>query len=268
MSESGYSKSQRLQGKAAVITGANRGIGRATAEAFAAEGASLMLCDLDGANLPEIASAAGELGVEAAHRVTDVTRPEDVEAVMAEAEGAFGRIDVLVNCAGIFQSLKFLDYSLEDWNRVLAVNVTGTMLCCQAALRRMTVRGSGKIVNLASVAGRMGGPLRAGYSASKHAVIGLTRCLALEFAGAGITVNAICPGMVDTDMFAEVVRGDAENLGRKDHENMLAELMKRSPQGRYIQPQEIAALAVYLASPAADAMTGQAITLDGGMVMQ
>lgn len=268
MSESGYSQSQRLQGQVAVITGANRGIGRATAEAFAAEGASLMLCDLDGANFPEIASAAEAQGVEAAHRVADVTRPEDAEAVMSEAEERFGRIDVLVNCAGIFQSLKFLDYSLEDWNRVLAVNVTGTMLCAQAALRRMTARGSGKIVNLSSVAGRMGGPLRSGYSTSKHAVIGLTRSLALEFAGAGITVNAICPGMVETDMFAEVVRGDAENLGRKDPEVMLTELMKRSPQGRYIQPQEIAALAVYLASPAADAMTGQAVTLDGGMVMQ
>ena len=186
---------------------------------------------------------------------------------MAAAERRFGRIDVLVNAAGIFQARRFLDYPLEDWNQVLAVNLTGTMLCCQAALRRMVPRQAGKLINLSSAAGRAGGRFRAGYAASKHAVVGLTRCLALEFAQDGITANAICPGMVETDMFASVVRQDAELLGERDVAALHAQLLTRSPQRRMIRAAEIAGLAAYLASPEADSFTGQAVGLDGGMVM-
>jgi len=196
-----------------------------------------------------------------------VTRPAEVEAVMSAAEQHFGQIDVLVNAAGIFQARRFLDYDLEDWNRVLAVNLTGTMLCCQAALRRMVPRKSGRLINLSSAAGRAGGRFRAGYSTSKHAVVGLTRCLALEFAQEGITANAICPGMVETEMFASVVRQDAELLGERDVEGLHAHLLTRSPQRRMIRPEEVAGLAAYLASPEADSFTGQAVGLDGGMVM-
>ena len=259
---------RRLHDKVAVVTGANQGMGRAIALAFAAQGAQLVLCDLNGSNLPEIVKEAGAEGVDAEHTTADVTRPQDVEAVMQGAEQRFGRIDILVNCAGIFQSRRFLDYTLEDWNDIMNVNLTGTFLCCQAALRRMVPRRSGKLINLASVAGRIGGPFRAGYAASKHAVIGLTRCLALEFAEHGINANAICPGMVDTDMFEGVVRQEAELLGVKDTQAMLATLLKRSAQQRLIRPEEIALLAVYLASPESDGMTGQAVTLSGGMVMQ
>jgi len=262
------SSARRLEGRAAVVTGANQGIGRAIAERFAAEGAALFLCDLRDDHFAEIAQTAADHGGECDGRTGDVTRPEAMDAVMAAAEQRFGRIDVLVNAAGIFQSRRFLDYGLDDWNRVLAVNVTGTMLASQAALRRMVPRGSGKVINMASVAGRLGGPYRAGYSTSKHAVIGLTRCLAAEFAPHGITVNAICPGMVDTDMFAAVVREDAEIAGERDVAAMHARLMQRALLGRMIRPQEIAGLAAYIASPDADAMTGQAVTLDGGMVMQ
>jgi NAD(P)-dependent dehydrogenase (short-subunit alcohol dehydrogenase family) len=258
---------RRLEGQVAVITGANQGMGRAIAERFAAEGARLFLMDLSDGNLPAIAQAAADQGSEAAHRAGDVTRPADVEAAMAAAEQRFGRIDVLVNAAGIFQARRFLDYPLEDWNRVLAVNLTGTMLACQAALRRMLPRRSGRLINLASAAGRTGGRLRSGYSASKHAVVGLTRCLALEFAADGITANAICPGMVETDMFASVVRQDAELLGERDVAAMHARLLHRSPQRRMIQAAEIAGLAAYLASPEAGSFTGQAVGLDGGMVL-
>ncbi len=259
---------RRLHDKVAVVTGANQGIGRAIALAFAAQGAHLVLCDLNDSNLPEIVKEAGAEGVDAEHTTVDVTRPREVEAVMGEAEQRFGRIDILANCAGIYHSRRFLDYPLEDWNHLMNVNLTGTFLCCQAALRRMVPRRSGKIINLASVAGRMGGPFRAGYAASKHAVIGLTRCVALEFAEHGINANAICPGMVDTDMFEGVVRQEAELLGVKDTQAMLATMLKRSAQQRLIRPEEIALLAVYLASPESDGMTGQAVTLSGGMVMQ
>jgi NAD(P)-dependent dehydrogenase (short-subunit alcohol dehydrogenase family) len=251
----------------AVITGANQGIGRAIAERFAGEGARLFLTDLNTEHFGQIAEQAARQGSEADQCRGDVTRPADMEAAMAAAERRFGHIDVLVNAAGIFQARRFLDTALEDWNRVLAVNLTGTMLACQAALRRMVPRRRGKLINLSSVAGRTGGRFRAGYSTSKHGVVGLTRCLAVEFAGDGITANAICPGMVETDMFASVVRQDAELLGERDVAGLHATLLKRSPQGRMVRPQEIAGLAAYLASPDADSVTGQALSLDGGMVM-
>ncbi len=256
-----------LDGKTAFITGANRGIGKAIASAYAGAGANLFLLDLRTDQLSNIAEEAKLQGVRAVYLQGDVTRPEEVEQAMATAEDEVGGIDVLVNCAGIYQSQPFLDYKLEDWNRVLEVNVTGTFLCSQAALRRMTQRGRGKIINLSSVAGRVGSKFRAGYSTSKHAVIGLTRCIAIEFAEHGITANAICPGMVDTDMFASVVQGDAEIMG-VDPETMLGMLQKRALQQRLLRPDEIARLAIYLASPASDGMTGQAITYSAGMVMQ
>jgi NAD(P)-dependent dehydrogenase (short-subunit alcohol dehydrogenase family) len=259
---------RRLQGLVAVVTGGNQGIGRAIAERFGAEGARVFLCDRNDAHFAEIAAAIGAGGSEAAGTTGDVTRPADMEAAMTAAVARFGQLDVLVNAAGIFESRRFLDYALEDWNRMLAVNVTGTMLASQAALRHMVPRGRGKIVNLSSVAGRLGGRFRAGYSTSKHAVIGLTRCLATEFAEHGITVNAICPGMVDTEMFTNLVAQDAELAGERDVAGVHARLMQRALLHRMIRPAEIAALAAYLASPDADAMTGQAVTLDGGMVMQ
>lgn len=256
-----------LEGKTAFITGANGGIGAAIAMEYAQAGANLFLFDASTGNLAEIARQAEAEGATVLHGQGDVTKPHDVERALETAESGLGALDVLVNCAGIFQSISLLDYTLEDWNRVMDVNVTGTFLCSQAALRRMTKRGRGKIINLSSVAGRIGGRFRAGYGTSKHAVIGLTRCIAVEFAPDGITANAICPGMVETEMIGEVIRGDAENLGL-DPAAMQDMLQQRALQKRLIQPEEIARLALYLASPASDGMTGQALTYSGGMVMQ
>ena len=258
---------RQLEGKTVFITGANKGIGAAIALEFTREGANLFLMDLQADNLPAMIEEARSLGVKAGHRQGDVTLPAEVEQAVDAAEKDLGGIDVLVNCAGIFQSTPFLDYSLENWTRVLEVNVTGTFLCSQAVLRRMTGRGRGKIINLSSIAGRMGSKFRAAYSTSKHAVIGLTRCIAIEFAEQGITANAICPGMVDTDMFAQVVRQDAEIRGI-DPETMKAQFQSRSLKPRLIPPVEIARLALYLASPASDGMTGQALTYSDGIVMQ
>ncbi|MCZ6474008.1 MAG: SDR family oxidoreductase [SAR324 cluster bacterium] len=257
----------QIEGITAFITGANRGIGKAIASQFAKAGANLFLYDRQTDQLAGIVDEAQALGVKVLHQQGDVTSPEQVEQAVAAAEDGLGPIDVLVNGAGICQSIRFLDYTLEDWNRLMEVNVAGTFLCSQAALRRMTQRGRGKIINLASIAGRIGSKYRASYNASKHAVIGLTRCLAVEFADDGITANAICPGMVDTEMFAGVVAGDAEISG-VDQETMLGILQQRALQKRLLRPEEIAGLALFLASPASDGMTGQALTYSGGIVMQ
>ena len=258
---------KRLEGRKAWITGAARGIGAATARAFAREGAHLFLFDRAGDGLDAVAAEARALGVQAAVRKGDVTVPASVEAAAAAAEQALGGLNVLVNCAGIYQSVSFLEVTLAEWERIFAVNVSGSFLCAQAALKRMVPRGAGTVINLSSAAGRAGGKFRSAYSASKHAVIGLTRCLAIEFAEHGITCNAICPGMVDTEMFSSVVAGDAEILGT-EKQAMEQRLSTRALQRRRLEPEEIANLAVYLASPEAKGMTGQALSLDGGMVMQ
>ncbi len=261
------SNMQKLDGKVAVITGGNQGIGKAIAREFASEGANIFLMDLKGNTLAVVAEEIEALGVEAGHREMDVTQADRVEAAMEAVLERFGQIDILVNCAGLFQSHRFLEYPLEQWKLLMDVNVTGTFLCCQSALRRMVPRRQGKVINLSSVAGRMGAPYRAAYYASKHAVIGLTRSVAMEMAGHGINVNAICPGMVDTDMFDTVLETVGQNVNVADPEKLRKEMLKRVPMGRMIEAGEIARLALYLASPDSDGMTGQALVLSGGLVL-
>jgi D-sorbitol dehydrogenase (acceptor) len=256
----------RLQHRTAVITGANQGIGAATARAFAAEGAHVHLWDRRGEALAAGVEAARALGVQAAARTVDVTDPAAVEAAMAAAEEALGHIDILVNCAGVFHTAPLLETTLADWERVMRVNVTGTLLCMQAALRRMVPRGYGKVVNLASIAGRRGNSLVSAYSASKHAVVGLTRCAALEMARHGITVNAICPGYVETEMFGAVLSGFSAQRGIDDPERLRGDMLRNSPISRMTRPEEIAGVAVFLASAESDGMTAQTLVYDGGMV--
>ncbi len=205
--------------------------------------------------------------MEVFHARADVTNPGDVEEAISAAERELGRIDILVNNAGIFQSVHFLAYRLEDWNRMLEVNVTGVFLCSQAVLRRMVPAGGGKIINLSSIAGKSGSKYMAAYNTSKHAVIGLTRCLATEMAEHGVNVNAICPGLIDTGMFDGLLESLGEKYGTDDPERMRARMVKGVPIGRMIDPAEIAGLAVYLGSPESDGMTGQALTLSGGLLM-
>ena len=257
----------KLAGKVAAITGGNQGIGKAIALEFASEGASIFLMDRKAGTLPAVVAEIEALGVEAAHLEMDVTQADQVEAAMEAVEERFGQIDILVNCAGVFQSHRFLEYPLEQWNLLMDVNVTGTFLCCQSALRRMVPRGRGKVINLSSISGRMGAPYRAAYYASKHAVIGLTRSVAMEMAEHGINVNAICPGMVDTEMFDTVLETVGPHVDAGDPEALRKEMLKRVPLGRMIEKEEIAKLALYLASPDSDGMTGQALVLSGGMVL-
>lgn len=253
-----------LQAARVLITGGTRGIGRACAEAFLRHGASVVLCGRDDAavqtTVDELrADASGVYGV-----VCDVADPVAVAGFVEEAESLLGGIDVLVNNAGAYLISRFADLTDADWSRVLEVNLMGTVRCTRAVLPRMAAQG--RVINIASTAGKYGSLYQSAYNASKHAVVGLTRCLALEYAATQIRVNAICPGFVETDMVADQVPTLAPLLDIPEEEVMDV-LRARVPIGRFVTPEEVAGLAMYLASPLAAGMTGQALTLSGGMVL-
>lgn len=257
---------QRLQDQVAIITGASRGIGRAIAEAYAAEGARLCLMATQVNRLADVADCLklGEdrlmtLGVD----VTD--RSASFQAV-AQVEQHFGRVDVLVNNAGVYRAKPFLDYKDKDFQDMLDVNLFGVLHFMQAVLPGMQSRRHGRIVNIASTAGKWGSRNQSAYNVSKHAVVGLTRCVALEASVHAVTVNAICPGFVQTDMVEELKAQVAQSAGISGEE-MVKAALARVPLGRILDPVEIAQLAVYLGSQESHGMTGQSILLDGGMLL-
>jgi 3-hydroxybutyrate dehydrogenase len=260
--ESDMENTKRLDNLVALITGGGRGIGRAIATRFAAEGADLFLCATGMQTLEETRNLAAGSGRKIELRATDVRDRADVEKMVQEAVEAFGRIDVLVNNAGIHRPAAFTDYTYEDFDDVMKVNVYGPFHVTQFVLRQMLENRRGKIVNIASTAGKWASLNQSAYNISKHALVGMTRCVALETAKSGITVNAICPGFVETDMVADIARKKGIH-----HAQLIEEMVKpRVPMERLIQPEEIAGLAVYLASAESDGMTGQSIVLDGGMI--
>jgi NAD(P)-dependent dehydrogenase (short-subunit alcohol dehydrogenase family) len=259
----------RLAGRRAFVTGGGRGIGRAVAHAFAREGARVVVAARTAAEVERVAGEIrAEAGGQAAVRaVCDVSDSDSVAAAFATARAFFGAgPDVLVNNAGIAESAKVTDTSDEFWRRHLAVNLDGTFYCMRAALPSMVERGWGRVVNIASVAGKTGAPYVAAYTASKHGVLGLTRSAALEVARSGVTVNAVCPGYVDTEMTAGAVRNISARTGRGEEEALEA-LRRMSPQHRLVTPAEVAALCVLLASEDGRGITGQAINIDGGTVL-
>jgi NAD(P)-dependent dehydrogenase (short-subunit alcohol dehydrogenase family) len=256
----------RLKDQVALVTGGGRGIGRSIALALAREGADVAVAARTGA---EIAAVQGE--VEAVGRrgmacPSDVSDRVDVARLVQEVEGALGPITILVNNAGMAASMKTIDMDDDLWERIIRVNLTGTYLCAKAVLPGMLQRGNGRIINIASVGGKIGLLYSAAYCASKHGVLGFTRALALEVAGTGITVNAICPGFAETAMTEESIRRIVAKTGRSADAARQA-LEGLSPQKRLIQPEEVATLAVMLASPEAGGIHGQAINVDGGAVM-
>ncbi len=258
------------------ITGAGQGIGRGIAEAFARAGARLVVSDIDGAAAEATAAALRDIGAQARSLRADVRSAEDNAAQVDTAVRAWGRLDVMVCNAGIMQVKHLLDLEAADWERVLGVNVTGVFLSLQAAARQMLQqeplaagRPRGKIVNVASVAGRMGaGPIASvmpHYRASKAAVISLTQSAAFTFAPQ-VTVNAVCPGVVDTAMWDGIDRDWSALTGAARGETW-RQRVAGVPMGRAQTPADVAGLALFLASPASDYMTGQSINIDGGLVM-
>jgi NAD(P)-dependent dehydrogenase (short-subunit alcohol dehydrogenase family) len=258
----------KLQGKLAFITGGGRGIGSAVAFAFAREGADIVVAARSQDQVDEVARAIREKhGVEALSLVCDVSNRESVGRAFAEATTSFERgPDILVNNAGIAVSAAFLKTDDELWQRLLATNLSGTFYCSREALPVMIARGWGRIINMASIAAKTGAPYIAAYAASKHGVLGLTRSLAHEVATKGITVNAICPGYVDTEMTSRAIENITTRTGKSGDESL--ELLKRmSPQNRLVTADEVAAVAVLLASDDGRGINGQAINVDGGTVM-
>jgi 3-hydroxybutyrate dehydrogenase len=252
-----------LKGRGAVVTGGGRGIGRAVARALAEEGAAVVV---SARSTKEIEAVAAELVADGhtAHAVTcDVADEASVKTLAEAAAKLLGTVDVLVNNAGIALSNPVKRLPLEEWNRIMAINATGTFLCTRAFIQGMIDRGWGRVINVASVAGLRGGRYIAAYSASKHAQIGFTRALAAEVADQGITVNAICPGYVDTPMTEYSVSRMVEKAGISE-EDALEHILALSPQHRLIRPEEIAHVTVMLCGKNGEGISGQAIAIDGG----
>jgi NAD(P)-dependent dehydrogenase (short-subunit alcohol dehydrogenase family) len=248
----------RLEGRNAIVTGGGAGIGLATARLFGREGARIALVDLDGARAEAAGAELRREGIDALARAADVTDEQAVARAFGEIVDRFGgTVHVLVNNAGIAEFAGIEDSTLDAWNRILAVNVTGAFLCCRAVLPAMKREG-GAIVNMASIAGLVGFPRMPAYCASKAAVIGLTRQLAVDYSGQGIRVNCICPGRIaGTELDRWIMALDSEAVTEAK--------MAKYPIGRFGRPEEIAQAALFLASGESGFMSGTVLTVDGGM---
>ena len=245
---------QSLREQVAVITGASRGIGKAIAQEFAKLGASVVVNYANSSQAAEeLVSEITAAGGSAVALQADVSKEEEVDKLIKTVLEKFNKIDILVNNAGITRDTLLLRMKPEDWQAVINLNLTGVYLCTRAVSKGMLKQRSGRIINIASVAGQMGNPGQANYSAAKAGVIGLTKTLAKEFASRGITVNAVSPGFIETDMTSELKS---------------EEILKAIPLGRYGKPEEIAGMVRFLAADTAAAyITGQVFNVDGGMVM-
>ncbi len=237
-----------------VITGGGRGIGAEMARRFAALGDRITVMSRTRDEVEKIADEVGGYGIRC-----DVGEPASVEAAFMAA----GPVDVLINCAGVARSSPVLKTDVRVWDEHLKVNLTGAFLCSLKVLPSMASRSKGRIINIASVAGLKGYPYLAAYTASKHGLIGLTRALAVEYADKGVTVNAICPGYVDSPLLTGAIQNIVEKTGRTAEE-VRTELEDQNPQHRFLEATEVAAMAIFLASDEAKGVNGQALSICGG----
>jgi 3-hydroxybutyrate dehydrogenase len=258
--------SHLLSGKHAVVTGAGRGIGRSIALALAQAGANVAVTARTHLEIEQLVTEIQAMGCRSLAVSCDVTDPEQVTHMAATSIEGFGGIDILVNNAGNAGSHKFLNHPDELWHRMLSVNLTSVYYVTKAFLPALTDQRYGRIINIASIASRVGGSYIAAYTAAKHGVLGLTRALAVELMPYNITVNAICPGYVNTSMTNASVSNIAARTGMP--ESKAREVLENtSPQKRLIEPEEVAAMAVFLAQDINRGITGQAINIDGGGLM-
>jgi NAD(P)-dependent dehydrogenase (short-subunit alcohol dehydrogenase family) len=255
-----------ITGKRALVTGASRGIGRSTALALAQAGVDVALVARGSEELGQVAAEIAALGRKAAIITCDVTDATQVQRMVDDARAQLGGIDILVNNAGSAQSAKFLGHPDELWHRMLAMNLTSVYYVTKAVAPEMVAQHWGRIITVASVAGKVGSRYTAAYTASKHGVLGLMKGVALELATTGVTVNAVCPGYVDTPMTDAAVANMISRTSMSEAEAR-AFLASTSPQQRLVTPEEVARVVVFLAQEGSGGITGQAINVDGGSVM-
>ena len=255
-----------LRGKAALVTGSTSGIGLGIARALAAEGADIMMNGFgDPAAIEQLRSSlAAEHGVRVLHDGADVSQAGPIAAMVARVEAEFGRLDVLVNNAGIQHTARIEDFPAERWDAILAINLSSAFHAMQATIPMMKRQGWGRIINIASAHGLVASPEKAAYVAAKHGIIGLTKVAALELANDGVTCNAICPGWVRTPLVERQLEARAEREGRSVAEVTHSFLTEKQPMAAFSTPEGIGALAVFLCSDAAATITGSPFSIDGG----
>jgi 3-hydroxybutyrate dehydrogenase len=252
-----------LQNQTAIVTGAARGIGKGIALCLAREGANVVVADINMDNATEAADEIDRLGLSAMPVQVDITQSGQVDQMVRTVVARFGKVDILVNNAGVVSNSSVLDLSEEEWDRTIAVNLKGVFLSSKRVAQAMVPQKSGRIINISSLSGKVGAPGQSAYCASKHGVIGLTLVLAIDLAQYGITANAICPGMNETEMLPVVLAQRAASRGQTVEE-VREGILCKTPLGRFGRPEDIGRVAVFFASPASAFVTGQAIDVDGG----
>ncbi len=256
----------QLKGKSALVTGSTSGIGRGIAELFAHEGANVMLNGLgDAGEIERLrAGIAKDHGVKALYNAADMTKPAEIAAMVKEAEKAFGRVDILVNNAGIQHVAPVDEFPIEKWDAIIAINLSSAFHAARAALPGMKKAKWGRVINIASAHGLVASPYKSAYVAAKHGIVGFTKSLALEVAELGITANSICPGYVMTPIVEKQIDDQAKVHGIS-RENVIRDvILAPQPTKQFVKVEDVAAMALYLASEAAAQVNGTALSIDGG----